>query len=63
MNRTRLSAVCIGSLLFGGTLSLLAQTPSAGIEQQLRSQYRIASVGNNGVVVRAGTVLLFNRTE
>ncbi|MGA3044196.1 MAG: hypothetical protein ABSF54_25755, partial [Bryobacteraceae bacterium] len=58
MNRTRLSAVCIASLLFGGTLSLLAQTPSAGIEQQLRSQYRIASVGNNGVVVRAGTVVV-----
>jgi hypothetical protein len=58
MNRTWLSVVFIAGLLFGGTLSLLAQTPSAGIEQQLRSQYRIASVGNNGVVVRAGTVVV-----
>jgi len=37
---------------------LVGQTPSAGVEQQLRSQYRIASVGNNGVVVRAGTVVV-----
>ena len=58
MNRTRLLVVFIASLPFGGTLSLLGQTPSAGIEQQLRSQYRIASVGNNGVVVRAGTVVV-----
>jgi hypothetical protein len=50
--------VFIASLPFGGTLSLLGQTPSAGIEQQLRSQYRIASVGNNGVVVRSGTVVV-----
>ena len=58
MNRTWLLAVFVGCLAFSGALSRLpGQTPSAGIEQQLRSQYRIASVGNNGVVVRAGTVV------
>jgi hypothetical protein len=59
MSRTTLFGVFIASLPFGGTLSLLlGQTPGAGIEQQLRSQYRVASVGNNGVVVRAGTVVV-----
>jgi len=58
MNRTPLSVLFLASLILGGTLSLLAQTPGAGIEQQLRSQYRIASVGSNGVVVRAGTVVV-----
>jgi len=57
MSRT-LSVAFIASLRIAGTLSLLGQTPSAGIEQQLRSQYRIASVGSNGVVVRAGTVVV-----
>src|ERR1035438_7556535 len=58
MNRTWLLAVFVGCLALSGTSSRLpGQTPSAGIEQQLRSQYRIASVGNNGVVVRAGTVV------
>ncbi|MGO9129971.1 MAG: hypothetical protein ACLP66_10235 [Polyangia bacterium] len=58
MTRTRLLGVFIASLPFGGLLSLLGQAPSAGIEQQLRSQYRIASVGSNGAVVRAGTVVV-----
>ena len=59
MNRTWLLAAFVGCLAFSGALSRLpGQTPGAGIEQQLRSQYRIASVGNNGVVVRAGTVVV-----
>ncbi|MGA3260230.1 MAG: hypothetical protein ABSE35_15215 [Bryobacteraceae bacterium] len=47
-----------GLLLIGSLTLLLCQTPSAGIEPQLRSQYRVASVGGNGVVVRAGTVVV-----
>ena len=59
MNRTQLLLVILACLALSGELSLLlAQTPGAGIEQQLRSQYRIASVGNNGVVVRAGSVVV-----
>lgn len=61
MTRTRLLEAFIASLLSGTLSLLLAQTPSAGIEQQLRSQYRIASVGNNGVVVRAGTVVIIQQ--
>src|ERR1035441_2150815 len=64
MNRTWLLAVFVGCLALSGTSSRFpgpppnaGLTPSAAIEQQLRSQYRIASVGNNGVVVRAGTVV------
>jgi hypothetical protein len=57
MNRT-LSAAFFVSPPIVGTLSLLGQTLGVGVEQQLRSQYRIASVGNNGVMVRAGTVVI-----
>lgn len=57
MTRTRLLEALAAGLLFGGTLSL-AQAPGAGVEQQLRSQYHVASVGSNGVVVRAGTVVV-----
>ena len=37
---------------------LQGQPPSLSIEQQLRSQYRISSVGANGVAVRTGSVLV-----
>jgi len=59
MSKTRLLVAFIGGLLFSGALTLLVgQTQGAGIEPQLRSQYRVASVGGNGVVVRAGTVVV-----
>jgi hypothetical protein len=59
MIRNRVFAEFVGGLLLIGSLTLLlCQTPSAGIEPQLRSQYRVASVGGNGVVVRAGTVVV-----
>ena len=60
MIRPPLLAVFVASLPFGGPLSLLlGQTPFAGIEQQLRSQYRTAMVGSDGVsVVGAGSVLV-----
>ena len=58
MNRTRVLAAFAGCLALSGTLlPLPGQTPSAGIEGQLRSQYQIASVGSNGVVARAGTIV------
>jgi hypothetical protein len=51
-------AAFAGCLALSGTLlPLPGQTPSAGIEGQLRSQYQIASVGSNGVVARAGTIV------
>src|ERR1035438_20917 len=59
MIRNRVFVEFVGGLLLIGSLTLLlCQTPSAGIEPQLRSQYRVASVGGNGVVVRAGTVVV-----
>jgi len=62
MITNRVIAEFIGGLLLSGSLTLLlCQTPSAGIEQQLRSQYRIASVGGNGVVVRPGTVVVVQK--
>jgi len=49
----------LGALVLGGTLSRVqGQAQSQNVEQQLRSQYRIASVGSNGVVVRAGSVVV-----
>jgi hypothetical protein len=54
----------IGCLAFSGTLPLLhGQTPGGGIDRQLRSQYPIASVGFNGVVVHTGTVLLVQQDK
>jgi hypothetical protein len=62
MITNRVIAEFIGGLLLSGSLTLLlCQTPSASIEQQLRSQYRIASVGGNGVVVRPGTVVVVQK--
>jgi hypothetical protein len=59
MNRLlRLAAVIIWLILSGTTPALLAQTPGPGIEQQLRAQYPITIVGNNGVVVKTGSVLV-----
>jgi len=59
MNMTRLSVAFIACLPFGGTLSLLrGQSPSPSVDQQLHSQYRVASVDGNGRVVRPGSVLV-----
>jgi len=58
MDRFRLVRI-IGGLALSAVLPRLpGQTPSVGIEQQLRSQYLVASVGSNGVVVRAGTIVV-----
>src|ERR1035441_5071168 len=40
---------------------LQGQAPSASLEQQLRGQYRAASVGNNGVVIRPGSVVTIQK--
>lgn len=53
----RFAALVIGIALSGTQSFLLGHTPDAGIEQQVRSQYPITSVGNDGVVVRGGSVL------
>jgi hypothetical protein len=46
-------------LVFSATApTLIAQTSSSGIEQQLRAQYPITLVGNNGVVTKAGSILV-----
>jgi hypothetical protein len=59
MNNTKLLATLVGCLVFSGSLSVLAgQTPGAGIEQQLRSQYPITIVGTNGYVARPGSVVV-----
>jgi hypothetical protein len=59
MHRTRLLVTFIACLPFGGTLPLLrGQSPNLSVQQQLRSQYRVASVDGNGSVVRAGSVLV-----
>jgi hypothetical protein len=59
MNRTLRFVTVVGCLALNGTPPLLlAQTPSASIEQQLRSQYPITIVGNNGVVIKTGSVLV-----
>ena len=58
MSRTLLSVTLIGSLFFIVKPLLLGQAPSQGVEQQLRSQYRVASVRMDGGVVRAGSVLV-----
>jgi hypothetical protein len=60
MNNTRLLVVFIGGLTCSGMLSLLlGQTPFAGVEQQLRSQYRVAMVGSDSIsVIGAGAVLV-----
>jgi hypothetical protein len=59
MRRTNIFVAFMIFLAFAGALSVLAgQTPGAGLEQQLRSQYRPASVAANGAVVRAGSQLV-----
>ena len=59
MKNTLLLVAFIGALPFSGTLSLLlSQTRSTGIEAQLLSRYRTATVGINDVVVRAGSVVI-----
>src|ERR1017187_7392203 len=58
MHKTRLFVALIACLHFGGTMSLLqGQAPSPSVEQQLRSQYRVPRVDENGVV-HAGTVVI-----
>ena len=49
----------ISMVVLGAGLSRLqGQPPNSSFEQQLRSQYRVASVDGNGRVVRAGSVLV-----
>jgi hypothetical protein len=48
-----------GLLVFGAIAPILpAQTSSSGMEQQLRAQYPITLVGNNGVVTKEGSILV-----
>lgn len=45
-----------------GTQSLLlGQSPTANTERQLRSQYRVSSIGGDGVVVRAESMLIVQK--
>ncbi len=62
MNKAQLLAALVGTAVLCDTAALIrvqAQTPPA--EQQLRSQYRVSSVGSNGVVVRAGTMVVIQQ--
>jgi hypothetical protein len=65
MNCRKVALPAVSILLFtlasGTQPLLLGQTPGTSIESQLRTQYRPSSVGGNGVVVRAGTVLLIQQ--
>ena len=62
MKSMRFLAAFIGCLAISGALSPLpAQSSGLSVEQRLRSQYRIASVGGNGVVVRPGTVVVIQQ--
>jgi hypothetical protein len=57
MHRRWLLVAFITCLPFGGTLALRGQSPGLSVEEQLRSQYRVASLDASNRVVRAGTVL------
>ena len=59
MNTRSLLVALIGILVSIRPLSALpGQAPNTGVERQLQSRYRAASVDANGTVVRAGTVLV-----
>lgn len=52
------SIAIVGCLFLGATSISAAQTSASGMEQQLRAQYPITLVGNNGVVTQNGSVLV-----
>ena len=59
MRNTLKFVVVVGCLLLGATSPVTsAQTSTSGMEQQLRAQYPITLVGNNGVVTQNGSVLI-----
>ena len=60
MKKAKSIILALGVLTLSASLpGLEGQAPSPSIEQQLRSQYQITRVGNNGIVVgEAGSVLL-----
>ena len=58
MSNTLRFILVVGWLVLGSTPIFATQASGAEIEQQLRLQYPITSVGNNGFVVKAGSVLV-----
>jgi hypothetical protein len=59
MSRAGSLVWAIGVIVLAGASSRLpAQTPGAGVEPQVRSQYRLTRIGSNGVLVgQAGSLL------